>query len=136
MTSTNKSKALNISLWVAQVLLALMFFMTGTMKTTQPIEELAKSMSWVNDFSPGMVRFIGASELLGGIGLLLPSLLRIRPLLTPLAALGLFIVMSLAFIYHVSKGEYELLPINSILGTIALFIVWGRYKKVPIQPKS
>jgi len=136
MTSTNKNKALNISLWVAQVLIALMFLMTGTMKTTQPIEELSKSMSWVNDFSSGMVRFIGASELLGGIGLLLPSLLRIRPFLTPLAALGLFMVMVFAFIYHVNKGEYELLPINSILGTIALFIVWGRYKKVPIQPKA
>ncbi|MBX2896952.1 MAG: DoxX family protein [Cyclobacteriaceae bacterium] len=136
MTSTNKSKALNISLWIAQVLLALMFLMAGAMKSAQPVEELAKSMSWVNDFSAGMVRFIGASELLGGIGLLLPSLLRIRPLLTPLAALGLFIVMVFAFIYHVSKGEYELLPVNSILGTIALFIVWGRYKKVPIQPKA
>lgn len=136
MTSTNKSKALNISLWIAQVLLALMFLMAGAMKSAQPVEELAKSMSWVNDFSAGMVRLIGASELLGGIGLLLPSLLRIRPLLTPLAALGLFIVMVFAFIYHVSKGEYELLPVNSILGTIALFIVWGRYKKVPIQPKA
>jgi putative oxidoreductase len=136
MTSTNKNKALNISLWVAQVLLALMFLMAGIMKSTQPIEELSKSMAWVNDFSIGMVRFIGASELLGGIGLLLPSLLRIRPFLTPLAALGLFMVMVFAFIYHVSKGEYELLPVNSILGTIALFIVWGRYKKVPIQPKA
>jgi putative oxidoreductase len=51
MTSTNKNKALNISLWVAQVLLVLMFLMTGIMKSTQPIEELSKSMAWVNDFS-------------------------------------------------------------------------------------
>lgn len=50
MTSTNKNKALNISLWVAQVLLVLMFLMTGIMKSTQPIEELSKSMAWVNDF--------------------------------------------------------------------------------------
>ncbi|MFC0264194.1 DoxX family protein [Fontibacter flavus] len=136
MTATNKNKALHISLWVAQVVLALMFLMAGAMKSTQPVEELAKSMSWVNDFSAGMVKFIGVSELLGGIGLLLPAILRIKPILTPLAAMGLFTVMVFAFAYHVSKGEYGLLPINLVLGTIALFIAWGRYKKVPIQPKA
>lgn len=83
-----------------------------------------------------MVRFIGISELLGGIGLLFPSILRIKPILTPLAALGLFIVMVLALAYHIYKGENNLLGINLILGAIALFIGWGRYKKVPIQPKS
>jgi putative oxidoreductase len=78
---------------------------------TQPIEELSKSMAWVNDFSIGMVRFIGASELLGGIGLLLPSLLRIRPFLTPLAALGLFIVMVLllCIMYPKANTSYYLL---------------------------
>jgi len=72
------SKALHISLWIAQVILAAMFLMAGVMKSTQPIEQLGASMSWVNDFSAGMVRFIGISELLGGIGLLLPALLRIK----------------------------------------------------------
>ncbi len=78
------NKTLNIALWVAQVLLAAMFLMAGIMKATQPIEELSQSMTWVNDFSAGMVRFIGISELLGGIGLLLPALLRIKPIFTPL----------------------------------------------------
>lgn len=104
------------------------------MKSTQPIEELGKSMTWVNDFSVSLVRFIGVSELLGGIGLLLPALLRIKPIFTPLAALGLFIIMVFAFVYHITKGEYEVLGINVILGALALFIAWGRYKKVPIQP--
>lgn len=72
------SKALHISLWIAQVILAAMFLMAGVMKSTQPIEQLGASMSWVNDFSAGMVGFIGISELLGGIGLLLPALLRIK----------------------------------------------------------
>ena len=89
MTIKN-NKTLNIALWVAQALLAAMFLMAGAMKSTQPIEELGKSMTWVNDFSAGMVRFIGISELLGGIGLLLPALLRIKPFFTPLAALGLY----------------------------------------------
>jgi len=130
------NKTLNIALWVAQVLLAAMFLMAGIMKATQPIEELSQSMTWVNDFSAGMVRFIGISELLGGIGLLLPALLRIKPILTPLAALGLFIIMVLAFIYHISNAEYQALGINLILGAIAVFIAWGRYKKAPIQPKA
>ncbi len=123
-------------MWVAQVLLAAMFLMAGIMKATQPIEELSQSMTWVNDFSAGMVRFIGISELLGGIGLLLPALLRIKPIFTPLAALGLFIIMVLAFIYHISNAEYQALGINLILGAIAVFIAWGRYKKAPIQPKA
>lgn len=130
------NKTLNIALWVAQVILAAIFLLTGTMKVTQPIEELSQSMTWVNDFSAGMVGFIGISELLGGIGLLLPALLRIKTILTPLAALGLFIIMVLAFIYHISNAEYQALGINLILGAIAVFIAWGRYKKVPIQPKA
>ena len=133
---TKSSKALNISLWIAQVVLAGMFVMAGTMKSTQPYEQLAAAMPWTNDFSVGMVRFIGISELLGGIGLLLPTLLRIKPILTPLAALGIFIIMVFAFIYHIVKGEYEALGINVILAAIAFFISWGRYKKVPVQPKS
>lgn len=106
------------------------------MKATQPIEELSQSMTWVNDFSAGMVRFIGISELLGGIGLLLPALLRIKPMLTPLAALGIFTIMVFAFVYHITKGEYEALGFNVILAAIAFFIAWGRYKEVPVQPKS
>lgn len=130
------SKALHISLWIAQVILAAMFLMAGVMKSTQPIEQLGASMSWVNDFSAGMVRFIGISELLGGIGLLLPALLRIKPVRTPLAALGLFTVMVFALVYHITKGEYESLGMNVILGAIAFFIAWGRYKKVPIAEKN
>jgi len=130
------SKALHISLWIAQVILAAVFLMAGVIKSTQPIEQLGASMSWVNDFSAGMVRFIGISELLGGIGLLLPALLRIKPVLTPLAALGLFTVMVFALVYHITKGEYESLGMNVILGATAFFIAWGRYKKVPIAEKN
>lgn len=133
--TTKNNKTLNITLWVAQVILAAMFLMAGIMKSTQPIEELGKSLPWVNDFSLGLVRFIGISELLGGIGLLLPALLRIKPIFTPLAALGLFSIMVFAFVYHITKGQYQVLGFNLILGAIALFIAWGRYKKVPIQPK-
>lgn len=130
------SKALNISLWVGQVILATMFIMAGVMKSTQPIEELGKALPWVNEVSAGLVRFIGISELLGGIGILLPSLLRIKPVLAPLAAAGLAVVMVLAFVYHIVKGEYSVLGINVLLAAIALFVAWGRYKKVPILSKK
>ena len=130
------SKAVNISLWIAQAILAIMFIMAGVMKSTQPIEQLGTSLPWVNDVSSGLVRFIGISELLGGIGLLLPALLRIKPMLTPLAALGIFTIMVFAFVYHITKGEYEALGFNVILAAIAFFIAWGRYKEVPVQPKS
>lgn len=135
MTTTKKNKGLNISLWVAQATLATMFLMAGVMKSTTPIAELGQSLPWVNDVSEGLVRFIGISELLGGIGLLLPALLRIKPIFTPLAAFGLFVVMVLAFGYHIMKGEYQALGFNAILAAIALFIAWGRYKKVPIAAK-
>ncbi|MES2141042.1 MAG: DoxX family protein [Bacteroidota bacterium] len=135
MTSQNKSsKFLNIFLWTAQIVLGAMFLMAGIMKSTQPLEELGKSLPWVNDVGL-FTRFIGIVELLGSIGLILPSLLRIKPILTPLAAFGLFIIMVLALVYHITRGEYEALGINLILAAIALFIVWGRYKKVPVLPK-
>lgn len=129
-----QSKGLHIALWVAQGLLATAFIMAGFMKTTMPVDDLAvNGMSFVNTFSEGMVRFIGISEILGGIGLILPALLRIKPILTPIAAIGLATVMVLAVIYHISVGEPPV-P-NVILFVLAIFIAWGRIKKAPIQPK-
>jgi uncharacterized membrane protein len=80
-----------------------------------------------------MVRFIGISEILGGLGLLLPSALRIMPRLTPVAAGGLALVMVLATAFHVSRGEASVIPMNLVLMALAFFIVWGRSKKAPIH---
>jgi len=134
-TEQTPSKGLNITLWVAQGLLAAMFLMAGANKFFQSIEELAKMLPWVTDMPMGLVKFIGISELLGGLGLLLPSILRIKPTLTPLAALGLSIVMLLASIFHISRGEFSAIGMNIVLLAIALFIAWGRTKKVPIHAK-
>lgn len=129
-----QSKGLNIALWAAQGLLAAAFLMAGFMKITTPIDDLAvNGMSFVNAFSEGIVRFIGVSEVLGGIGLILPALLRIKSILTPIAAIGLAVVMVLAAIYHISVGEPPV-P-NIILFALAIFIAWGRIKKVPIESK-
>ncbi len=129
------SKGLQVSLWVAQVLLAMAFGMAGVMKTTMPIPELAQKMIWPGAVPAALVRFIGASELLAAIGLVLPAATRIRPMLTPLAGVGLVVVMALAAAFHVSRGELNLVPINFTLGALAAFVAWGRFRKAPISAR-
>jgi putative oxidoreductase len=131
-SETSFSK-LNFTLWLVQGMMAAMFTFAGLVKAFQSLEQLGAQLPWVNEVPFFLVRFIGIAEFLGGLGLLLPSLLRIKPILTPLAALGIFTIMVLAFIYHVVMGEYDALIINVIFGALALFIAWGRYSKVPIS---
>ena len=129
-----KSKGLNVSLWIAQGLLAAAFGMAGFMKITTPIEQLAQNgMGFVNNYSEGMVRFIGIAELLAAIGLILPTALRIFPILTPIAASALGLVMILAAQYHFTHNESILA--NIIFMFLAVFIAWGRFKKATIQQK-
>jgi putative oxidoreductase len=135
MENQKSSKVVNIVLWVFQGLLAAMFIMAGASKLFQTISELANSLPWVTEVPEGLVRFIGISELLGGLGLLLPSLLRIKPILTPVAALGLAAVMVLASIFHISRGETSVIGMNFVIMAIALFVAWGRMKKAPIHAK-
>ncbi len=130
-----KNKAIHIVLWIAQGLVAAMFIMAGFMKATQPIEALAESLPWVTSTPLGLVKFIGISELLGGVGLLLPAILRIKPFLTIWAALGIGVIMILAAIFHGSRGEFEAIGFNVFMLAIVLFIAWGRSKKAPIREK-
>ncbi len=106
--------------------------MAGAMKMTTPILELAESMNWVNETPEWLVRFIGVSEILAGFGLILPSVLRIKPKLTVLAAIGLVIVMVLAMVDHILLGEYKMIGINVSFAILAAFVAWGRSKKVVI----
>ena len=134
MTTQKTSKALHIGLWVVQGLLAAAFGMAGFMKLTAPIEQLAENgMSFVNDYSEGMVRFIGISELLGALGLIIPAAFRFKTFLTPLAAVGLAIIMVLATSYHIGAKE----PIigSVVFFVLTTFIAWGRFKLAPIQAK-
>lgn len=134
MTTQKTSKALHISLWIVQGLLAAAFGMAGFMKLTAPIEQLAENgMSFVNDYSEGMVRFIGISELLGALGLIIPAAFRFKTFLTPLAAVGLAIIMVLATSYHIGANE----PIigSVVFFVLTTFIAWGRFKLAPIQAK-
>jgi putative oxidoreductase len=118
---------MNIALWVAQILLAAMFGMAGTMKTFQPAKT-KEQFPWAKNRSDAFVRFVGISELVGGLGLILPLLTGILPWLTLLAAIGLALIQLLAiFTEHLPKKEYNVIPINVILITIAVFIVLGRW---------
>ena len=126
---------MHILLWLAQILLAGAFGMAGIMKSTQPVDALVQNgIQWASQVPVPLVRFIGISELLGAIGLILPTATKIKPVLTPLAALGILTIMILAMAFHLSRGEPEMLPVNMVLGALAAFVAWGRTKKVPIHP--
>lgn len=133
---SSSSGTLHILLWVAQVLLAAFFLMAGAPKTFQPIAVLAAQLPSLAEMPAAVVRFIGISELLAAAGLVLPSLLRIKPGLTPLAAVALAFVMLLAAAFHLSRGEAPAVPMNILLGLVALFVAWGRSRKRPIPPKN
>jgi uncharacterized membrane protein YphA (DoxX/SURF4 family) len=122
---------MNIVLWVVQILLALGFAMAGAMKVSQPIEKLAQRMGWVNDFAPQVVRLIGALEILGAIGLILPAITGIWSWLTPVAAVGLVLTMVGAMITHVRRGEYPNLGVNLVLLVLAVVVVFGRFVVAP-----
>jgi uncharacterized membrane protein YphA (DoxX/SURF4 family) len=129
-------RALNIALWVVQVLLAAAFVASGLMKLTQPIDVMAAQMAWVTSVPAALVRFIGAAEVAGALGLILPSLTRIRPRLTVLAALGLVVVMVLASGTHLSRGEGGMVPVNLVLAALAAFVAWGRSQAAPVAPRA
>jgi putative oxidoreductase len=129
-------RGLHIALWIAQGLLALAFLGAGMMKLVTPIEELAKGMSFIAHSGPALVRFIGLSEAAGALGLILPAATRIKPGLTPLAALGLTVVMALVLVTHLVLGEYGGAGAPIVLGGLAAFVAWGRWKKAPIAPRG
>src|SRR5262245_44294925 len=113
-----KASGLHVALWIAQSLLFVAFAMAGLMKATTPLDQLVQKMPWAASM-PHLVRFIGISELAGALGMLLPSLTRIQPRLTALAGLGLTLVMLLAAGFHITHGEFGVLPVNVVLGGLA-----------------
>ncbi len=123
---------MNIVLWIVQGLLALVFLMAGGMKLMQPKEKMAEKMAWVEDFSQGTIRGIGALEVLGAIGLILPPLTGILPILAPVAAVGLVLTMIGAAMTHMRRdGETQMIMMNGILLLLALFVAYGRFFSNP-----
>jgi uncharacterized membrane protein YphA (DoxX/SURF4 family) len=88
-----------------QVVLALAFFAAGFMKVTRPKQELRLRMAWVESFAPRTIHLIGAAEILGAVGLILPAATGIAPFLTPLAAVCLALVMVGAIWVHATRRD-------------------------------
>jgi DoxX-like protein len=119
---------MNVVLWIVAGVLAAFYLAAGLTKLSQPREKLAAGqMGWAEDFSDGGVKGIGAVELLGAIGLILPWALGIATILTPLAATGLVIVQIGAIVVHVRRKEAKALPINVVLVLLAAFVAIGRF---------
>jgi len=123
---------MNVALWIVQGLLAALFVFGGGMKLVLPIEKMTDPVAL-----PGLfLRFIGVCELLGGIGLIVPSLLRIRPGLTPLAAAGLVVIMIGATVITLAYVGIASALIPLLVGILAAFIAYGRWRLAPIRPKA
>jgi uncharacterized membrane protein YphA (DoxX/SURF4 family) len=127
-----KRKPVTYVLWTLQILLALLFIWGGAMKLVMPLEKLAGPVAL-----PGLfLRFIGVVELLGGLGLILPAALRIKPMLTPLAAAGLVIVMIGATVITLMGGLGLMALIPLVTGLLAAFIAYGRWRLAPIRGRG
>jgi len=118
----------NSTLWVIQALLALLFLFAGGVKLVLPIDALTKQMPML---SGGFLRFVGVCEALGGLGLILPGLLRIFPGLTPLAAAGLVGIMIGAIVVTLmtTGGATVLFPL--VTGLLAALVAYGRWRRQP-----
>jgi hypothetical protein len=129
-----RSNVLHITLWIAQVIVAGMFLMVGVLKTFTPIAQLSVMIPWAQD-SQVLIRFIGITEILGALGLILPAALKIAPRLTVWAAYGLTLTMVLGTLFHTVRGEIPAIPTTIVLGLLSAFIAWGRSAKAPIKSK-
>ncbi|MEQ1761171.1 MAG: DoxX family protein [Vicinamibacterales bacterium] len=125
-------KALNIALWVLQVLLACFFVMVGYSHALMPFDQIVQQATWMNDVPRWLSLFIGYAEIAGGMGLIIPAATRIAPWLTPLAALGLATIMVLAIPFHVLANEASVVWIHALIAAPAAFVAWGRWRQSPI----
>jgi putative oxidoreductase len=123
---------MNILLWLLQLLLGSYFVITGIVHFVVP-PGLPEPMAWMYELSPWLHYVVGTAEILAGLGLVLPGLLRRHTYLTPLAALGLVFVMLGAASWHLMRGEYASIVMNLALAALAAFIGYGRWKLAPLS---
>jgi uncharacterized membrane protein YphA (DoxX/SURF4 family) len=118
---------LNVLLWVLQVLLAMLFMLSGVMKFVMPVEEMTKQIA----LSGWFLHFIGVAEILGAIGLVLPGFLRIRTGLTPLAAAALVVIMIGATVVNLKIGNRGAALTTVVVGLLLVFVAYNRRRLVP-----
>ena len=123
---------MNIVLWILQVLLALLFLFAGGTKLVMSAEALSQPQTPNQVMLPvTLIRIIGVFEFLGGLGLLLPGLFRLKQYLTPLAALGLAIIMIGAVVFTAMGGAIGVAVTNVVILLLLLFVAYGRWRLAP-----
>jgi len=127
------SRGLELGLWLAQTLVALSLLAGACMKLFMPIAGLAAMMPWMGQVPECFMRGTGVIDLAGGLGIILPSLTRVRPGLTAAAAIGCALLMACAVVFHVSRGEAMATPFNFLILVLSVFVLWGRW---PRRPRS
>lgn len=126
---------LNALLWAGQALVGIAFIVIAWIKLTTPIPQLAAMWPWTGEFPVAMVRGLGLIDLAGGIGIILPTLTRIRPNLVVIAAACCALLQICAMAFHISRGEAEAAPVNVVFLVLSVLIFWGR-RKFPVQPRA
>ncbi len=122
---------MNVALWILQALVALLFGMVGSAKLFRPIDQLARRFPWMGKAPPRFVRFIGACELAGAVGLIAPEAFSILPKLTVVAALCLSALMGCAVVFHVARREVPSSIRAVVILLLALAIAIGRWMLIP-----
>jgi putative oxidoreductase len=120
---------LSVFAWIVQGVLAAFYGTIGVLKLTQPIAWLAHLIMWPADVPVPLVRFIGAAELAGAVGLVVPALLGIVPTLVSWAAGGLLIIQLLSIPFHFMRGEGYETPINVVLASLSVLVIWARRRR-------
>ncbi len=120
------------ALWIIQTLLGLLFLFSGSMKFVMSVAEMTRDTPWMAGW---FLHFIGVMEILGGLGLILPSALRIRPGLTPLAAAGLVIIMIGATVITLGTMGIGPAMLPLIVGILCVFVAYGRWRLAPLSPR-
>jgi uncharacterized membrane protein YphA (DoxX/SURF4 family) len=126
---------MNLALWIIAIVLAVAFAGSGLMKLVVPKDKLVTAgQGWAQDYSPTNIRLIGFVEVVGAVGLVLPAAVHIAPILVPLAAVGLALVMVGAIVVHARRKEPMNIAVNVVLIALAVFVAWGRFGPYSFTP--
>lgn len=131
-----KERNQKLSFWVAQTILAGIFFLQGMMKLIIPVDALAQTHFWINVAPEWFVTMIGLVEVLAGVGLIVPAMLQYRPVWSMRAGYGVLILLVLAATFHIIRNEWSNLPTILVLAAIDVYYLWGRLKVEPILEKK
>ncbi|MBF4993458.1 DoxX family protein [Arthrobacter gandavensis] len=120
-----------VFLWVAEIVLALLYFGLGAMRLIQPYAKLVRVLRWPADFPAWGVKLIGVAEILGALGLILPAATDVAPTLTPIAACALAAMMAGAVAVHLKRNERQRVALPAILLAVNVFVAIGRFGPYP-----